>query len=76
MNIIVSFHPDGTAQCLWTEVLPLHELGQHEVRRATNFDFNNTTQQWEVFDRKGKVRFFAKSRCAWLKWEQQKLQPD
>ena len=76
MNIHISFKPDGTAQCLWTEVLPLHELGRLEIHRASNIEFNNATQHWEVKDRRGKVRFIAKSRVACLEWEQQNLQPD
>ena len=76
MTIQISFEPDGTAQCLWTDVLPLHELGRLEVHRATNIEFNNNTQHWEVKDRKGKARFFAWSRSACLEWEQQNLQPD
>jgi hypothetical protein len=76
MNTQISFKPDGTAQCLWTEVLRLHELGRLEIHRASNIEFNNTTQHWEVIDRKGKVRFIAKSRSACLEWEQQNLQPE
>ena len=75
MNITIAFNPDGTAQCLWTEALPLHELGRLEITRASNIEFNNTTQQWEVSDRKGKVRFFARSRSACFEWEQRYLQP-
>jgi hypothetical protein len=69
MNTIISFHPDGTALCLWTEVVPLHELGRLEINRATNVEFNNATQHWEVKDRRGKVRFLARSRSACLEWE-------
>ena len=76
MNINISFKPDGTTQCLWTEVLPLHELGQLEITRASHIEFNNADQKWEVIDRKGRVRFIAKSRSACLEWEQQNLQPD
>ncbi len=76
MNIQISFKPDGTAQCLWTEALPLHELGRLEIHRATNIEFNNADQKWEVIDRKGKVRFFAGSRSACLEWEQINIQPD
>jgi hypothetical protein len=76
MNINISFKPDGTAQCLWTEALPLHELGRLEITRASHIEFNNTTQQWEVIDRKGQVRFSAKSRAACLDWEQQNVQPE
>ena len=76
MNAQISFKPDGTAQCLWTEALPLHELGRLEITRATNIEFNNITQQWEVKDRRGKVRFIAKSRAACPEWEQENLQPE
>ena len=76
MNTQISFNPNGTAQSLWTEVLPLHELRRLEITRASNIEFNNTTQQWEVKDRKGRVRFIAKSRAACLEWEQQNLQPN
>ena len=76
MNISISFHTDGTGLCLWTEAVPLHELGRLEIHRATNIEFNNAAQQWEVKDLKGKVRFFARSRTACLEWEQQNLQPE
>jgi hypothetical protein len=33
MNIKISFNPDGTAHCLWTEALPLHELDRLEIHR-------------------------------------------
>jgi len=56
MNINISFKPDGTAQCLWTEALPLHELGRLEVTRGSNIEFNNATQHWEVEDRKGRLQ--------------------
>jgi hypothetical protein len=76
MNINISSTPEGTAHCLWTEALPLHQLGRLEVTRASSLEFNNSTQHWEVKDRRGKVRFIAKSRSACLEWEQQNLQPD
>ncbi|MEI6785270.1 MAG: hypothetical protein WCQ21_30595 [Verrucomicrobiota bacterium] len=75
MNITIAFNSDGTAQCLWTEALPLHELRRLEITRASHIEFNNTTKQWEVCDRKGKVRFFARSRTVFLEWEQINLQP-
>jgi len=55
---------------------PLHELGRLQVTRASNIEFNNATQNWEVKDRKGKVRFIARSRSACIEWEQQNLQPE
>ena len=76
MKINISFNPDGTVQCLWTEALPLHELGRLEITRASTIEFNNTTQHWEVKDRRGKIRFIARSRSACLEWEQQNLQAE
>lgn len=75
MNTQISFNPDGTAHCLWTDAISLHELGRLEIQRASNIEFNNADQKWEVIDRKGKVRFIAKSRSECLEWEQQNLQP-
>ena len=76
MTTTISFRPDGTALCLWTEALPLHELGRLEITRASTIEFNHATQPWEVIDRKGRVRFIARSRAACLEWEQENLQPD
>jgi hypothetical protein len=76
MNITISFTPEGTAQCLWTEAVPLHEIGRLQVTRGSNIEFNNSTQQWEVKDRRGHMRFFSKSRSACLEWEQTNLQPE
>jgi hypothetical protein len=76
MNINISFNPDGTAQCLWTDALPLHELGRLEITRASNIEFNNADQKWEVIDRKGKVRFISRFRSCCLEWKQQNLQPE
>src|SRR5512136_1723773 len=76
VNINLQFNTNGTASCLWTEALPLHELGQLQVTRASNVEFNNSSQHWEVKDRRGKVRFIAKSRAACLEWEQTNLQPE
>ncbi len=72
----ISFEPDGTALCLWTEAVPLHELGQLQITRATNIEFNNAAQKWEVRDRKDRVRFIAKSRSTCLEWEQRNLEPN
>jgi hypothetical protein len=75
METVITFAPDGTARCLWTEAVPLHQLGKLQVQRATTIEFDNGNQHWQVIDRRGKVRFFAKSRSACLKWERDKLQP-
>jgi len=76
MNINIQFNPNGSAHCLWTEALPLHELGRLEITRASTIEFNNSTQHWEVKDRKGRIRFIARSRNQCLEWEQLNLEPE
>ena len=76
MNVTISLKPDGTALCLWTDAISLHEVGHPEITRASTLEFNHANQKWEVIDRKGKVRLIAKSRSACLEWEQENLQPD
>lgn len=75
MNIQITFTPHGSAHCLWTDAIALHRLGRLQITRASTIEFNNATQDWEVIDRKGVVRFIAKSRAACVEWEQQNLQP-
>jgi hypothetical protein len=75
MSKHISFNPGGAALCLWTEALSLHELGHPEITPASNVEFNNTRQQWEVIKRRGSVRFIASSRSACLHWEHHNLQP-
>lgn len=73
MNATVTFNQNGTGTCLYTELIDLHSLGRLNISRATNIEFNNVMQRWEVKDIKGKTRFFAKTRAACLAWEQLNL---
>ncbi len=73
MNAILTFNPNGTGSCLYTELIDLSSLGRLEIQRATTIEFNNQTQHWEVKDRRGKPLFFARHRQACLEWEQQNL---
>ena len=73
MNATLTFAPEGTATCLYTELIDLRSLGRLNISRATTIEFNNATQHWEVMDRRGRVAFFARSRQACLDWEQQHL---
>jgi len=70
MNSVITFSPNGTGSCLYTELIDLHSIGRLEVSRASTIEFNNQIQRWEVKDRRGHLRFFARSRQACLDWEQ------
>lgn len=76
MNTQITLTPDGTAHCLWTDAISLHELGRLDITRASQIEFNNADQKWEVTDRRGRVRFIARSRASCLEWEHENLQPE
>jgi hypothetical protein len=76
LTTTISFRADGTTHCLWTDAISLPSLGRLEITRASEIEFNDADQKWEVIDRKGEVRVIAKSRSACLEWEQSHLQPD
>jgi hypothetical protein len=75
MNHVITFDDDGTANTLWTDKLPLAELGTMKVKRASWIDFNEGTQQWEVrFDPNDNAPAFTDpSREACLAWEDAQL---
>ncbi len=63
----------GTAKCLWTEVVPLHELGRLEIQRAYTVEFDNQAQAWRVLDAEGDCLYCSPSRETCLAWERQNL---
>jgi len=61
--ITITFDRNGIGSCLYTELIDLAAIGSLQIQRATNIEFNNTTQFWEVKNLKGKVLFFSRSRA-------------
>ena len=68
---VLHFNLDGTAAGLYTERIDLKQIGTLEVVRASEIEFNDTTQQWEVFDYNGRRVFADSSREACLRWERE-----
>jgi hypothetical protein len=76
INAVINFRPDGTARCLWTEAVPLHELGRLAITRASTVEFEPATQLWEVrlASAPQVVAFSHPSRERCLEWERSALQ--
>ena len=64
----IRFDLDGTATALWTEVLPLADLGDLQVNRASEIEFNNFSGMWECRIN-GEVLCLSKSRQFCLDFE-------
>jgi hypothetical protein len=75
-NHIITFARDGTASCLWSEAVPLQELGLLNIHRASTIEFNPAKQRWEVRleSNPGAVAFSHVSRAICLHWEREALQ--
>jgi hypothetical protein len=70
LNAILTFHETGNCTTLWTEQIPLNELGQLEISRASTIEFNANFQVWEVrFSNSKDVVYANQSRAACIAWE-------
>lgn len=68
MNVL-TVAPGGIVTGLYTETIPLAEIGALQVERLTSIEFKDDSQQWEVRDRAGRLLHTAPSRAACLEWE-------
>lgn len=76
---VIEFTPDGKAECLHAEVIPLEQLGTLSMERASSIEWNAQEQVWEVrgpmenvpfVQRAGWIVLFSDaSRDACLMWE-------
>ena len=70
-TVVLTVDPSGQASCLYSELIDLQSLGSLEVTRATQIEFNQARQQWEVKDLNDKILFSNPSRTLCLAWEHQ-----
>jgi hypothetical protein len=74
MNAVITIATNGEARCLYTELIDLSSMGSLEIQRASNIEFNNQTQRWEVKDLQGHILHTDPCRAECLAWETQNLQ--
>jgi hypothetical protein len=73
ISAVIHFDTAGNGHCLYTEKIDLAALGALEIARASNIEFNNTLQVWEVTGTDGAVLYTHPSRTNCLAWEMQYL---
>lgn len=72
MVIIIS--PEGVIHCISNDAIDLSELGYRRVWRASNVEFDNVKQLWQVQWRGDpKIVFQSTSRQECLSWERDRL---
>ena len=75
-GITIDFAPDGTARCLYGELIDLRSLGRLRITRASVVEFDNDLTVWQVLDpQDGRVLHQDPSREACLDWEREHLIP-
>lgn len=76
MKATIRICPTGTIYCLYTEMIPLQQLGNLAVFRATDIRFCEREQQWKVrCATTGKLLYSNPSRESSLAWERDNLAP-
>ena len=75
MSATITFSSDGNGHCLYTEAILLGSIGTLEIKRATNIEFNDHTQLWEVRNAKNNGILFQDAlREICIAWEHENLQ--
>lgn len=65
----IFIRPDGQVEGLYTDTVPLKDLGALNVKRATHVEFDVERQEWVVTLPSGKEVHRNPSREAALEWE-------
>ena len=71
MTHVLTFETSGIGRCLYTEQVDLNTLGKLEIRRASEIEFNNQSQEWEVRNPEKQLLYSHASRAMCLNWENQ-----
>lgn len=67
---ILEINNDGNVHCLYTDEVNLFSIGRvTNVRKASNVEFNEVDQLWEVLSLEGEVLHTNTSRDKAIEWE-------
>lgn len=70
VDIVFEITPDGNLYGLYTDEIDLFAIGRvTNVRKASNVEFNEKAQQWEVLSLAGEVLHSDSNREATIEWE-------
>lgn len=76
MNIVLDIDQTGDVHCLYTDRINLFDIGRvTNVRKASNVEFNESEQTWEILSLEGEVLYKNKNREAAIEFEIEVFSP-
>lgn len=76
MKVVLDIDPNGDIHCLYTDKIDLFSIGRViNVHKASNIEFNQDSQIWEVLSLDGKVLHKNTSREAAIEFEIEAFSP-
>ena len=76
IKVVLGIDPSGNIHCLYTEEIDLFSIGKvTNVRKASNVEFNEPKQMWEVSSLDGEVLHTNRDRGAAIEWEIEAFSP-
>ena len=76
VEIVFDIDAEGNMHGLYTDEIDLFSIGRvTDVRKASNVEFNETEQVWEVLSLEGEVLHKNSNRQAAIDWEIEAFSP-
>jgi hypothetical protein len=71
---VIVIRPNGTVRTMWSDALPLREMGHVSAMRASSVEWDEEHQLWVARDNDGKIIAIDKDRDAAIAQEVAVLQ--
>ena len=76
MKVILEIDESGDIHGLYTDEVDLFAIGKvTNIRKASNVDFNESDQMWEVLSLEGEVLYQNQNRERAIEWEIEAFSP-
>lgn len=76
LNVVFEITTDGDLLGLYTDKINLFEIGRlKNIKKASDVEFNEQKQKWEVLSHDGKVVHENKNRESAIDWEIKNFNP-
>lgn len=75
-TVTFEVNEDGDLEGLYTDDIDLFSIGRViDVKKASNVEFNESRQVWQVFSMSGRILYENRSRDVAIEWEIKTFSP-